>query len=268
MHTYGPELLEDEGPCTPTRTRKDRSKKILSDTGGEASGAGKKPCRCGSLAHSRTSHRDCPLNKRRVGAASSFTPVITTADSDDEDDLSGAELIEYDFSDSEEGGYCSDELGSGDDSSGTSDEAECTCGGERTHSRSCPLNPRNVGSRTGGVSTSVPRAQSPSSDCLDSEGEGIVHCESPKAFAITGTPPPNWRVDAVAFLGTLTDAPLVKECEDVRPIVCREIAPHIRDSIRPDGNCLYRAISKQVTGSQENHVALRLAVIQLMKSML
>ena len=50
--------------------------------------------------------------------------------------------------------------------------------------------------------------------------------------------------------------------------MCREIAPRIRDSIRPDGNCLYRAISKQVTGSQENHVALRLAVTQLMKSML
>ena len=52
LHSYGPKQLEDDGPCTPTRTRKDRSKKILSDTGGEASGAGKRPCRCGSLAHS------------------------------------------------------------------------------------------------------------------------------------------------------------------------------------------------------------------------
>ena len=210
----------------------------------------------------------------------SCTPVITTADSGDEVSGGADELIEYEFSGSEEDGYCSDELGSGDNSSDISDEGECTCGGWRTHSRFCPANPRNVGNRTGGVSTSVARAQStsvaiaqstsvaraqsPSSDCLDSEGEGIVHCESPKTFAITGTPTPSWREDAVAFLGTLTDAPLVKECEDVRPIECLEIAPHIRDSIRPDGNCMYRAISKQVTGSQENHMALRLAMIQFM----
>ena len=55
---------------------------------------------------------------------------------------------------------------------------------ERTHSRFCPVNPRNAGNRTGGVGTSVPRAKSPSPDCLDSEGEGIVHCESPKTFAM------------------------------------------------------------------------------------
>ncbi len=108
-------------------------------------------------------------------------------------------------------------------------------------------------------STSLARAQSPSSDCLDSEGEGIVHCKSPKTFAITGTPTPTWKDDAMAFLATL-----VHEHEDVRPVECQEIAPHIRDSIRPDGNCLYRAISKQVTGSQHNHMALRLAMIQFM----
>ena len=96
-HEYGPKLLEDDGPCTPTRTRKGRSRNILSDTGGEASGAGKRPCRCGSLAHSRTIHRDCPLNKRSVAAVGSCTPVITTADSDDGMSLSGNELTEYDF---------------------------------------------------------------------------------------------------------------------------------------------------------------------------
>ena len=68
----------------------------------------------------------------------------------------------------------------------------------------------------------------------------------------------------MAFLATLTDVTLVHEHEDVRPVECQEIAPNIRDSIRPDGNCLYRAISKQVTGSQDNHMALRLAMIQFM----
>ena len=213
----GPEPLDDI-LCTPTKTRKGRSRKILSDTGGEASRAGKRPCKCGSLEHSRTSHRDCPMNKRNIAAVGS--PVITTADSDDEMSGVGDELIELESVGSEEGG-------------------------------------------TGGAS--VPRASSPSSDCLDSEGEGIVHCESPKTFAITGAPTSSWRDDAMAFLGTLTDAPVVHVVEGVIPLKCEELSPHIRDSMVPDGNCMYRAISKQVTGSQDNHMALRLAMIQFMQ---
>ena len=81
VHSYGPEP-KDEG--TPTRTRKGQSKKILSDTGCETSSAGRKPCKCGSLDHSRTSHHDCPLNKHSVTADASCTPVVTIADSGDE----------------------------------------------------------------------------------------------------------------------------------------------------------------------------------------
>ena len=203
-------MVDDDSLCTPTRTRKGRARKILSETGGEASSAGKRPCRCGSLAHSRSSHQDCPLNKCNVTAVGSCTPVITTADSDNEMSGVGDELIECECSGSEEGGYDCDEQSS----SNTCDEGEwCTCGGERTHSRSCPLNPRNISNWIGGVGTSVPRAKSPSPDCLDSEGEGIMHCESPKTFAITGTPTPIWNEDAMAFLGTLTDAPLVQVLE-------------------------------------------------------
>ena len=51
VHSCGPEP-KDEG--TPTRTRKGQSRKIFSDTGCEASSAGKRPCKCGSLVHSRT----------------------------------------------------------------------------------------------------------------------------------------------------------------------------------------------------------------------
>ena len=49
----------------------------------------------------------------------------------------------YDSSDEQGSDDSSDEHGGSDD---TSDECQwCTCGGERTHSHSCPLNPRNVG---------------------------------------------------------------------------------------------------------------------------
>ena len=47
----------------------------------------------------------------------------------------------------------------------------------------------------------------------------------------------------------------------VRRVRCGEIAPHIRDSVLGDGNCLFRAISKEITGTEENHIAVRLAAL-------
>ena len=43
----------------------------------------------------------------------------------------------------------------------------------------------------------------------------------------------------------------------VRRVRCGEIAPHILG----DGNCLFRAISKEITGTEENHIAVRLAAL-------
>ena len=134
---YGPE--DDDGSlCTPTRTRKGQSRKIVSDPGDKASGTGRRPCLCGSLGHSRTSHQDCPLNKCNVTTVALCAPVITSVDSGNE--VSGAtdELFESEYPGSEY--YSSDGSGdeqsrgnSGDEGSSdnTSDEGEwCICGGE------------------------------------------------------------------------------------------------------------------------------------------
>jgi len=83
-----------------------------------------------------------------VIATTFITAVITTlfitADALVESEASGSEDGSgYDSSDEQGSDDSSDERGSSND---TSDECQwCTCGGERTHSRSCPLNPRNVG---------------------------------------------------------------------------------------------------------------------------
>ena len=37
---------------------------------------------------------------------------------------------------------------------------------------------------------------------------------------------------------------------------CPEIVPHTCDAIERDGNCLFRALSKEVTGTQGNHEAV------------
>ena len=47
----------------------------------------------------------------------------------------------------------------------------------------------------------------------------------------------------------------------VRCVRCGEIAPHIRDRVLGGGNCLFRAISKEITGTEENHTAVRLAAL-------
>ena len=53
---------------------------------------------------------------------------------------------------------------------------------------------------------------------------------------------------------------LISESEPVKAIKCKEILPHVRDSVIGDGHCLFRAISKEITGMQKNHRAVRLAV--------
>ena len=50
------------------------------------------------------------------------------------------------------------------------------------------------------MSMLVPRAKSPSSDGLDSDGEGIVLCDSPIKFAITGTPTPSGVLGTICLM--------------------------------------------------------------------
>ena len=39
---------------------------------------------------------------------------------------------------------------------------------------------------------------------------------------------------------------------------------HVCDSIIGDGNCLFRAVSKEITGTQKNHRAMCLSIIRFM----
>ena len=47
----------------------------------------------------------------------------------------------------------------------------------------------------------------------------------------------------------------------VRCVRCGKIALHIRDRVLGDGNCLFRAISKEITRTEENHTAVHLAAL-------
>ena len=49
--------------------------------------------------------------------------------------------------------------------------------------------------------------------------------------------------------------------EDIHKISCPSITPHSRVHILGDGHCFFRALALGITGSQENHKAVRLALV-------
>ena len=42
---------------------------------------------------------------------------------------------------------------------------------------------------------------------------------------------------------------------------CDDLLPHLHHSIRGDGNCLFHALPKEVTGFQKHHLAVTLAIV-------
>ena len=81
-------------------------------------------------------------------------------------------------------------------------------------------------------------------------------------------PPPStnrdWVQKAVAIISKLSGVTVVERVDAVKQVPCREIAPHIRDEIVGDGACFYRSISKAITGTEDNHFAVRMSLINFM----
>ena len=69
-------------------------------------------------------------------------------------------------------------------------------------------------------------------------------------------PTDEWRLRAIEVLSMHSHRTVRNNLStpaEVIPVRCDEIAPHIRDSVLGDGNCLFRAISKEITGTERNH---------------
>ena len=84
-----------------------------------------------------------------------------------------------------------------------------------------------------------PRLSSNSSP--DLEYIGTTH-EQLGANIDLSLPPDEWKLAAIQILGG-------------------DIVPQIRDSVLGDGNCLFWAISKEITGKEENHIAIHLTAL-------
>ena len=74
-------------------------------------------------------------------------------------------------------------------------------------------------------------------------------------------PPSTNRDWVVAIILKLSGVTVVEHVDAVKQVPCRKIAPHIRDEI-VDVACFYKAISKAITGIQNNHFAVRMSLIK------
>ena len=109
-HTYGSDDDDDEDDENERATNEDANASKRTGTQHTTQSTSRK-CKCGSTQHYRTTHRLCPLNKKKVQEVGTSSSAIHSCSSD-------------------------------------SEEIVCLCGSNTaTHNRSCPLNPRNFSAR-------------------------------------------------------------------------------------------------------------------------
>ena len=131
----------------------------------------------------------------------------------------------------------------------------CPCGvNVRAHKRSCPLNPSQRGRDN----------QVKSSDDSDVQVSG--KSETNPVLVTGPLPSQEWRSAAVEVLKKWSSCSInVVTNPTIRKARCAEIAPHVRDCVLADGHCLFRTLSKEITGTEENHRAVRLALVNFMR---
>lgn len=78
--------------------------------------------------------------------------------------------------------------------------------------------------------------------------------------------PPNkeWMSAAADYIQFWSKSKIVKARESDSILNDSSVFPHKIDWITGDGHCLFRAISKSITGTQKNHKAVREAVVKWM----
>ena len=235
-------------------------------------------CTCGALdAGRRAHHCSCPLNCRNIGKTSDeiFKKVIPSTDSrQDELDTTISTSVDEGRTLETTTGNCSDSASQNiqptinphkrkvaSPSSSLkrtktdSDSLVCPCGvNVRAHKRACPLN----------LSHRRRDKQLKSSDDLDV----LVTGESEtNPVLVTGPlPSQEWKAAAVDVLKKWSKCSInIVTNPTIRKVRCAEIAPHVRDRIVGDGHCFFRTLSKEITGTEINHKAVRQALVNFMR---
>ena len=238
-HTYG---SDGDGDGTPTRPSKRR--KLRGDA---------KLCRCGSSTHMRINHRDCPLNPKNAlstNAGTSFVAnscihVPDTRCTPEPDSLSFNPPDPYGVVSSDD--YESTAGSSSEEDCEVGDQGEgCTCGGGKSHSRSCPKNPRFKG-------RVLSFDQASGAECRDQplEVDCKTQCSSPSSVV-------QLPISVVSA---------ERQCASPPSEVPSEVSeapspsPEVSASVETDASCLevgdYVAVHSSKLSSRKLHVCCR-----------
>ena len=126
---------------------------------------------------------------------------------------------------------------------------------------------------TSKLETKKPKQSPPTSKSSPDVSDGTViycgseHCTPPNAIN-RSLPDDLWQRQKSCVLSQYSRMSVVDKVSSpdrVRPLYCNEISPHIRVRVQGDGNCLFRAISRHVTGTESNHYAVRKAVVNYLQ---
>ena len=110
--------------------------------------------------------------------------------------------------------------------------------------------------------------------CLDTTNDSdvnsdcyITNTETVSTDIEINPPDEEWKTNAVKYLQKWCGSAKIHcaaEDTDINSEKSQQIAPHAVDTIQGDGHCLFRAISKFITGNQKNHKLIRKAVVKWM----
>ena len=101
------------------------------------------------------------------------------------------------------------------------------------------------------------------SKAKDSCVEFLGECKA--TVTVTGPlPTKEWKSVAKDVIAEWFGDVVTVSYEKICKTPCKSIDPHVRDKIEGDGNCLFRAFSKEITGTESNHRAVRQAIVKFM----
>ena len=110
----------------------------------------------------------------------------------------------------------------------------------------------------------------PLTNAKSDESDVKVIAVEPEKVHVTGRfPSAEWKQRALVILHNysgLKRRPIDKaQSPEVDNVVSStDISPRMRDAVRPEGNCLFRALSKGLTGTERNHIVVCLAIVNFM----
>ena len=154
-----------------------------------------------------------------------------------------------------------------DDAPITDKQAPPTCGVKRRQSGSSP--PAKKSKSAADVCDVAGPTAAPVSSTDGDDDLIVTGAHPPVLMTTVATPLPDndWREMVLSVITEYSGEVVVNCIHNPTPdrlVAEPEVAPHMLDKSTPNGSCLFNALSKELTGTECNHYALRQAICNFM----